>query len=140
MDRNERRQIIGAWLKRNREAAGWTRQETARLIREATPGWNLERNNYGQYELGKPDPTPEVLARFEAFWKAHGQAGPDFSPRPSQVPPVDPMERIAAALEDIARSLGTLRMDMSEQSGRTIGAIETMAAQLSASLDRRQGA
>lgn len=47
----------------------------------------------------------------------------------------DPMDRIADALERIAQDLAGLRSDIAGQSGATIGAVQSLEARLTASLE-----
>lgn len=79
--------------------------------------------------------------RQAAVLRAHfGDPPAEPVPPVAVKPPLDPMERIAAAVEDIARTLASLQTDMAGQSGATIGAVQTLGAQLTAILDRTPAA
>jgi hypothetical protein len=123
----DRQTIIRDWLKLRR---GDLSQEALADAITASTGWHIGRERYSKYETGALPVGPKVLAYFVAYW---GSA-PDFTPSPAPAGLPDPLERIASAVEDIARTLADLRVDMAGQSGATIGAVQLLGEQLTASL------
>ncbi len=114
---------------------GLSQSGLAEWLHDAVGLGPKSRTAFRPYLQGK-EPTKEQAQALAAIvgW-------PPAEPNPPVIVklPADPMERIAAAVEDIARTLASLQTDMAGQSGATIGAVQTLGAQLTAILDRRLG-
>lgn len=127
--------IVRDWLKKS--SGAMTQDEIADAIVAA--GFKMDRTRYGRYATGRLPIGRQVYANLVAFWKARGVDAPDLNPPPVEKP-VDPMERIALALERIGDKLDLLRADMAGQSGAVVGEVRTLAEQLTESLSGMRGA
>ena len=125
--------IIRTWLERSRESRGMIQEDVSNAMVSA--GWKMTRDRYSKYESGALPIGPTVYANFVAYWASQGVTAPELNPPPASELPLDPMERIALAVESIAETLAVLRTDMAGQSGSTIGAVQNLGAKLTATLE-----
>ncbi len=125
--------IVREWLEKSR--GEMTQEAVADAMIEA--GYKMDRTRYGRYETGKLPIGPKVYANLVAFWKSRNIDPPSFI---VPTPPLDPMERIALAVQDIARSLDLLRKDMATQSGAVVGEVRSLGERLTESLAGMRGA
>lgn len=125
------REKLGKWLKRARKSAGYSNARAFLAAVKAAEGTAPSYSTYAQWESGEVGAREETLAPIRRFHAA----------RQTPVTPViDPMERIALALERIGDKLDLLRTDMAGQSGAVVGEVRTLAERLTESLVGRRDA
>jgi hypothetical protein len=107
----EERGPIAAWLITSRgsmrdpgAARGWTVDRLLKALQTET-GWAPVRTTYARWESGAARPEPENIARVEAFYSAHGIAGPNVKPVS------EPAPDLATSLLALAHELAETRLE-----------------------------
>lgn len=124
---DEQRGYVAAWMRREREARGWSQKEMADRL--ATVGYAVDPVYYRQIEAGPRKPGPDFLHALERLYGSSPEPLPEpVTEQTSMSALIVRLDRQAAAIESLSESVTLLAAAVGQQQQVTMAAADGMTS------------